>query len=154
MHEYYERHGVESASVLTVVEDDLAGMIAEHLSPRITGKIVVEIGGGIGLLACHLGVYAKRVFCIEANPVWSDTFVKLLLEKKPPNVSYLFGTAAEFAGVFTADVALFATHSGVSAMKEAGHLFAPQVIDIYGEILADAKPGKFDPVALALRLYS
>lgn len=137
LHAYQRRHGVCSASVLTVADDDTAAAIAAALAPRIEGRVVVEVGGGIGLLAFHLGAYAARVFCIEANPVWGSCFFTALLETKPKNVSYLFGAADEFAGLIRADVALFCTHSGAAAMRAAGALFAPVVIDVYGELLKD-----------------
>jgi hypothetical protein len=65
-------------------------------------------------------------------------------------VSYLFGAADEFAGLLKADVALFCTHSGVALMKAAGRLFAPEVIDVYGEIIL-GNPGEFDELARTLR---
>jgi hypothetical protein len=148
--DYAERHGVGSAPVLTVCDDELAGGLAAILAPRIEGKVVVEIGGGIGLLGCHLAQYADKVYCIEANPIWSSVFVALLMQHKPVNLSYLFGAAAEFAGVFRADVALFCTHSGITSMRSAARLFAPVVIDIYGEMIA-AAPGKFSSLARRLR---
>jgi hypothetical protein len=150
---YADRHNIQSAAILTVCDDKLAAGLAQMLAPRIEGKTVIEIGGGIGLLAFHLGVYAKRVFCIEASPVWGATFIELLYSAKPKNVSYLFGAADEFAGQIRGDVALFASHSGLDAMKAAGRLFAPLVIDIYGEMIAD-NPDGFDPLARRLRPYA
>jgi hypothetical protein len=150
LHEYARRHGIESQAVLTVIEDELAGAIADLLEPRIAGKTVIEIGGGIGLLAFHLGRHAKRVFCIEANPVWSHTFLSVLIAQKPKNVSYLFGAAEEFADLIHGDVALFCTHSGVESMWRTGNLFAPVVIDVYGELI-EQDPEKFDPIARVLR---
>jgi hypothetical protein len=150
---YAQRHGIQSASILTVCDDELAAGIARLIAPRIAGKTVVEIGGGIGLLAMHLADYADRIYCIEANPLWSSVFVNILLAQKPKNLSYLFGSADEFAGQITADVAIFATHSGIASMKKAGLLFAPLVIDIYGEMIAD-RPEAFDPVATLLRPYA
>jgi hypothetical protein len=133
--DYYTRHGVESAAILTVYDDEKADLIARHLAPRIEGRTVIEIGGGIGLLAFHLGLYAKRVYCIEANPMWSWTFAKCLLLQKPKNVSYLFGAAEEFAGHIRGDVALFCTHSDAAGMRAVGGKFAREVIDVYGEIV-------------------
>ena len=72
---YAARHGIEAEPVLTVLTDDHATAIADRLRPRIEGRVVVEIGGGHGLLAMHLGRYARWVFCIEANPVWATSFV-------------------------------------------------------------------------------
>lgn len=143
---YHERHGVKSAGILTVYDDETAAAIAASLADRITGKTVVEIGGGIGLLAFHLGLYAKRVFCIEADPNWAWTFARVLLERKPVNVSYLFGGAQEFVGQITGDVALFCTHSDAAGMKIVGRGFASEVIDVYAEVARQV-----DPVAASLR---
>ena len=148
--DYSKRHGIESLGVLTVTDDEGASLLAEYLAPRIEGKTVVEIGGGIGLLAMHMGFIAKRVYCIEANPVWSSCFLASLLANKPKNVSYLFGAADEFAGQIQADVAVFCTHSGVASMKAAASLFAPLVIDVYGELIA-SNPEAFDKTARTLR---
>ena len=148
--EYSERHGIQSAAVLTVFEDETADAIAEHLRPRIEGKTVVEIGGGIGLLALHMGFIAKRVYCIEANAVWAHSFVAVLLAKKPKNVSYLFGAADEFVGLIKADVAVICTHSDVSGMKLVAGQFAPEVVDVCGELIAE-NPDGFDPMARMLR---
>lgn len=147
---YARRHGICSQAVLTVTDDETAHAIACSLAPRIEGKTVIEIGGGIGLLAMHLGDIAKRVYCIEANPVWASSFIAAMIDHKPKNVSYLFGAADEFAGLIRGDVALFCTHSGVNSMKAAAGLFAPVVIDVYGEIISNA-PNSFNPVARELR---
>lgn len=147
---YYYRHGIESAPVLTVYDDETAGLIAERLTPRIAGKTVVEIGGGIGLLALHLGLVAKRVYCIEANPMWSWVFAGTLLKNKPKNVSFLFGVADEFVGEIKGDVALFCTHSDVVGMGDVAARFAPEVIDFYGELIA-ANPEAYDDRARRLR---
>ena len=135
MIDYDRRHGIESLAVLTVYDDETAAAITMHLAPRIEGKTVVEIGGGIGLLAFHLGVYAKRVYCIEANPMWSWTFAQCLLASKPKNVSYLFGAADEFVGRIRGNVALFCTHSDAAGMRRTGERFADSVIDVYREIV-------------------
>lgn len=147
---YSERHGINAQAVLTIMDDETAGTIAEHLAPRIEGKTVVEVGGGIGLLALHLGTIAKRVYCIEANPMWSWVFAGTLLHQKPRNVSYLFGAADEFVGMIRADVALYCTHSDVRGMGLIASQFAPVVIDVYGEIIKGA-PDHFDAVARTLR---
>jgi hypothetical protein len=131
---YYDRHGIESLGVLTVYDDERADLIANHLGEMIDGKIVVEIGAGIGLLACHLAMRARRVYAIEADPTWMSCFVAAIYERKPKNLTYIFG-AAEEAPHIAADVALFCTHSGRDAMRKAASRFAPVVIDVYGELL-------------------
>lgn len=98
--EYMERHDIRAAANLTAEDDEFACLIAAHLADRITGKTVVEIGGGTGLLAIHLAGIAERVFCIKANPVWLH--VELFMNRKPKNLSYLFGCADEFVGLIGA----------------------------------------------------
>jgi predicted O-methyltransferase YrrM len=68
---FEERHGIRSAPILTVIEDETAELICERLAPRIAGRTVVEIGGGIGLLSLAMASVAKRVYCIEGNPTWA-----------------------------------------------------------------------------------
>jgi hypothetical protein len=148
--EYSQRHNISSQAVLTVTNDETAGSITDYLSERIEGKTVVEIGGGIGLLGCHMAAIARQVFCIEANPMWSCVFASMLYAKKPKNLSYLFGSADEFIGIIKADVVVFCTHSGVESMRLVGRQFAPVVIDVYGEIIG-ANPEAFDPMARELR---
>jgi predicted RNA methylase len=132
---YRARHGVRSAGILTVYSDETADLIASHLAPRIEGRVVVEVGGGIGLLACHMARYAKRVWCIEADPNWAPAFIVALMRERPKNLSYLFGAASEFYGTIRGDVALFCTHSDAAGMHEIGTHFAREVIDVYGEIV-------------------
>lgn len=150
MRDYAERHNINSAAVLTVLDDNHATLICEYLGDRIEGKTVIEIGGGIGLLAMHMGIMAKRVYCFEANPMWAWTFAEVLLHQKPKNVSYLFGAADEFVGQISGDVAIYCTHSDVTGMGLVAAQFAPVVIDVYGEIIAK-KPEHFDAMARALR---
>ena len=150
---YSERHGVKSAAILTVYDDETAGTIASYLAPRIEGRTVVEIGGGIGLLACHLAMHAKRVYCIEANPMWSWVFAGTLLARKPKNLSYLFGAADEFVGRIRGNVALFCTHSDVHGMRRVGERFGDEVIDVWSEAIA-ADPSKFNPLVVKLREFA
>jgi hypothetical protein len=129
---YEARHGVEAASVLTIMDDDDASHVADCLADQIRGKVVVEIGGGNGRLALHLGRYASHVYCIEVNPAWAWAFVELLFKTKRSNVSFLFGSADEFIGRIRGDVALFCTQSDVAGLRHIAAQFAPVVIDVYG----------------------
>lgn len=137
MEAYGERHGINSAAILTVTDDEMAGELAAHLADRVRGKTVVEIGGGISLLACHLAEYAERVYVIEANPAWTSVFLAFLFYKKPKNLSFLFGAAEEFEGIVRGDVALFCTHSDHKGMRAVASRFAQEVIDVYEEIVGD-----------------
>lgn len=150
MADYSDRHNINSAAVLTVIDDETAHLIMERIADRIEGKTVVEIGGGIGLLSLHMGQVAKRVYCIEANPMWSWAFALVLMKNKPKNVSFLFGAADEFLGTIKADVAVYCTHSDVEGMGLVASQFAPVVIDFYSELIA-GNPEAFDKTAVALR---
>lgn len=136
LEDYHTRHGTESQCILTNYDDEHAALVADYLRERIAGKIVVEVGAGIGLLACHLAADAKRVYAIEVDPAWSSTFIWCLYKKKPVNLSFIFGKAEE-APPLSADVALFCTHSGRESLHRAASRFAPLVIDVYAELMRD-----------------
>lgn len=150
---YAQRHGIRSAPLLTIVDFETAVLIAERLEPRIRDKVVVEIGGGLGLAAVAMGAFARRVYCIDANPLWAHGFTQLLLQRKPKNVSYLFGAAAEFMDYIRADVAVLLTHSDVAGMMATAARFAPETIDVYGEMIAES-PSAFDPWAQQARKFA
>jgi predicted RNA methylase len=151
---YSERHGIRSLAILTITSDEKAALVAEHLADRIRGKVVIEIGGGIGLLAFHLSQYAERVLVFEANPMWTSVYVAFLHSRKPKNVTFMFGAADEFAGQVRGDVALFCTHSDASGMRETGLMFAPEVIDVYGEIIKTMEPSEIWPALVAQREFA
>jgi hypothetical protein len=147
---YERRHGIRSKPTLTVISDEIAAAIAERLEPRIRGKVVIDVGGGTGLLGCHLAAIARRVFVIEAHPLWAAAWIDLYHEKKPRNLSYLFGAATEFVGIVKADVGLVVTHSDLANMMAIAGQLALETIDVYGEII-DANPEGFDPWAREAR---
>ncbi|MGH7226661.1 MAG: hypothetical protein ACRELF_25880 [Gemmataceae bacterium] len=132
--DYRKRHGIESANILSIIAEPLADGVMARLGPEISGKVVVEIGAGTGLLGVRMGAVAKRVFCIEANPWWGLAFVHDLVARKPKNVSFLLGAAEEFEGIVHGDVAVFCAHIGVPSLAGTASKFAPKVIDVYGEL--------------------
>jgi precorrin-6B methylase 2 len=148
---YAHRHEIHAAPTLTVTSEEIAAAIADRLEPRIRGKTIVDVGGGTGLLAVHLARVARRVFVIEANPIWTAAWLDLYHRRKPKNLSYLFGSASEFVGVVKADVAVVVTHSGLASMMEVAGKLATEVIDVYGEIVA-SNPAAFDVWAREARL--
>lgn len=132
--DYHTRHGTESQVILTNYDDEHAALVTGFLEDRIAGKVVVEIGAGIGLLACHMATVASRVYAIEVDPAWSSTFVWTLYARKPKNLTFIFGAADE-APHIAADIALFCTHSGRDSLRRAASRFAPTVIDVYAELM-------------------
>lgn len=133
--EYHERHDIRSACILTVYDDETAHLIAERLGERFRGKTLIEIGGGIGLLGCHLAPYLKHLYVIEADPGWTWAFLGCMYAKKPPNLTFIFGKAEEVVGAIKGDAAFFCTHSAAGHLRRLGEQFAPEVIDVYGEIV-------------------
>ncbi len=131
---YHASHGTRTACNQTIVTDDSAADVTAYLRPRIEGRVVVEIGAGIGLLACHLARVARRVYAIEVDPLWTSIFVLALYARKPPNLTFICGKAEE-APPIAADVALFCTLTGQEALTQAAARFAPVVIDVYAEVL-------------------
>lgn len=85
--------------------------------------------------------------------MWSWTFAQVLLEKKPKNVSFLFGAADEFLGTIKGDVAIYLTHSDVKGIGLVAAQFAPVVIDVYSEMIRES-PEAFDPLASFLRQFA
>lgn len=134
--DYDKRHGIKSAAILTI-DFERAELLMEHLRKRIKGKIVLDLGGGTGLLGCALALYAKKVFVIEANPCWSFVYAVNLYKHKPKNLTYIFGAASELRGLIHADVVLFCTHSGHEEMRKEAKHFGDTVIDVYAEILKE-----------------
>jgi D-arabinose 1-dehydrogenase-like Zn-dependent alcohol dehydrogenase len=125
---YCERHGVNSMLVLTIDTYYTALKEAEAIWPRIEGRTVVEIGAGVGMLALQMAKAARRVFAIEADPSWAWVFTEHLYALKPANLTYIFGAAAEVAGLLHADVAVVYTRSDVPQMLALAGQFAPEVI--------------------------
>ncbi len=120
------RLGVESAGILTITRAAEAFKRSCELSEHIRGKVVVEIGAGVGLLALAMAKIAKHVYAIEADPAWSWVFVEHLRRHMPRNLTWIFGRAQEIP--LRADVAVIFTRSDVSGMLAAGAEKAPKVL--------------------------
>jgi len=125
---YHNRHGTPSLLILTQHNPKIARYTAGLLAEHIRGKVVIEVGAGIGFLALELARYAKRYIGVEVDPAWSWVFTKSLYRHKPPNLSWFFGCASEAAKAgLRGDVALVFTHSGEEQMRGAAGLLCPQV---------------------------
>jgi predicted O-methyltransferase YrrM len=131
--EYHDAHGVRSMTVLTITNESEAVRRVRAFRDRIAGKIVVEIGSGVGLAALEMARYAERVYAIEADPAWSWVFVRHLYRAKPANLTWVFGGAESVAGLIKADVAVVFTHSDRDGMRAMAERFAPEVIMGYSD---------------------
>lgn len=129
--EFHDRHGTESLLILTCYDEPSVRRVLKKIHHEIRGKRVVEIGSGVGCLAERMAEYAKHVFAIEADPAWTEVFVHHLYQRKPPNLTWIFGNAEEVADWLRGDVAIICTRSGLESMKVVALRMAPKVIAVY-----------------------
>lgn len=129
--EFHRRHMTPSCGILTVYEKEAVKNIVEQIYDEICGKVVVEIGAGVGLLAIGMAYVAKEVYAIEVDPGWSWAFTKVLYDIKPPNLTFVFGKAEAMIDKLHADVAVIVTRSGHKEMQAIGKQLASKVIDVY-----------------------
>lgn len=125
---YHKRHGTPSLLILTQYSPDVAIETARLLAADIDGKRVIEIGAGVGFLAVEMAKRAKSVIAIESDPAWSWIFTRSLYRHKPPNLTWIFGSAESVADVITGDVAIILTHSAPDEMRAVAQRMAPKVI--------------------------
>lgn len=125
---YDQRMGVRSKHYLTMLHPQDTDWIISRVQKRIAGKVVVEIGAGVGVLAFELARYAEHVFAIEADPAWSWAFTRHLYHAKPANLTWIFDRAENLAPVIKADVAIVVTGSDEEGLRTLASCFAPEVI--------------------------
>jgi hypothetical protein len=127
--EFHQRHDTDSMLILTVHSHYAARKECERLQDQIAGKVVIEIGAGVGFLAMQMAKVAKRVYAIEVDPAWSWIFTRFLYGIKPPNLTWVFGKAEEMIGVLRGDVAVVYTRSDRLNMRTMASQIAPVVIE-------------------------
>ena len=125
---YHARHGTPSLLILTQHSPQIAVETARLLSSELLGKRVIEIGAGVGFLAIEMAHYAKEVFAIEVDPAWSWIFTRSLYAHKPPNLTWIFGTAESVADILRGDVVVILTRSGAEELRSIAARMAPRVI--------------------------
>lgn len=126
--DFFRRHGINSMSILTIHSYFAAVKECEALRERITGKTVIEIGAGVGLLAMEMANYAKRVYAIECDAAWSWVFTQFLYATKRPNLTWIFGAAETVSDVLRGDIAIVYTRSDSRGMKELALKMCPEVV--------------------------
>lgn len=125
---YHELHGTPSLLILTQHSPEIAAASVAMFAEKIRGKTVIEIGAGVGFLAIEMAKVAKSVIAFEIDPAWSWIFTRSLYLHKPTNLTWVFGSAANFVGTIRADVAVIFTCSGVDEMRTLGEMFAKEVL--------------------------
>lgn len=127
---YHRQHGTLSLLVLTQYSQEVAQETIKLIRKEndIDGKVVIEIGAGVGFLAMELAKYAKQVFAIEVDPAWSWIFTRSIYAHKPPNLTWIFGTAESVLPYIQGDIAVVVTRSGENELRELAQKFAPKVI--------------------------
>jgi predicted RNA methylase len=126
--DYHSRHEIASLAILTITSPYAATREVDRFASRIRGKTVVEVGAGVGFLSIEMARFAKRVYAIEADPAWAWVFTECLYQKKPTNLTYVFGTAESVADIFRGDVAVIFTRSGFEAMIKVAERMCPEII--------------------------
>lgn len=134
METWSRRESIKSLGILTITEPQPAFEVAEWLAPEIRDKLVVEIGAGVGLLACEMAKYAKHVYAVEAEPGWSWAFTKYLYRSKPVNLTWIFGRAQDVADWLRCDVAVIVTRSDHAGMQEVAGKIAVSTIDVIDQM--------------------
>ena len=125
---YHKLHGTPSLLILTRYSPEIAIETARLLKPDIEGKVVIEIGAGVGFLAIEMAKVAKQVFAIEVDPAWTWIFTHSLYAHKPSNLTWIFGLAETMIPFLHGDVAVVFTRSGIKEMKAIAEKLAPRVI--------------------------
>jgi len=128
MEDFFERHGIASMAILTITSQRAAEIELAHFKERIAGKIVIEIGAGVGFLAMETARYAKQVFAIEVDPSWSWVFCEFLYALKPENLTWIFGTAESVSDILRGDVAVVYSRSGLEQMRKLARKMCPRTI--------------------------
>lgn len=136
---YDDRYGIQSKHYLTMLSREDTDWIISRAREQIRGKVVVEIGAGVGVLACELAKHARKVFAIEADPGWNWAFLRHLYTAKPTNLTWIFDGAQNLVDVIRADVAIVVTGSDPDGLRELGSKFAPEVI-LPWQDWSDGKP--------------
>ncbi len=125
---YHQQHGTPSLLILTQLSPEIAHETVKLFVDEIKRKTVIEIGAGVGFLAIEMAKVAKQVFAIEIDPAWSWIFTHSLYAHKPPNLTWIFGTAESVLPWLKGDIAVIVTRSGISEMRELGLQFAPRIL--------------------------
>lgn len=125
---YHAEHGTPSLQILTQFDPRIAAETVRAIADEIRDKRVIEIGAGIGFLAIEMARIARSVFAIEVDPAWSWVFTHSLYKHKPPNLTWIFGTAESVADWLNGDVAVVVTRSGIEKMREIAYRMAPKVL--------------------------
>lgn len=131
--EFHKKHMTASCGVITVYDSFKCKEIIKAIAPRIAGKVVIEVGAGLGLLACGMATIAKQVYAIESDPAWSWAFTKILYDIKPPNLTFIFGKAESMVNILHGDIAVIVTRSGHKEMQNVAKRLATGITDVYQE---------------------
>ncbi len=128
---FMQRHNIKSLGILTMYEPTRATKAVSMFGDSLRNKVVVEIGAGVGIAAIELAKVAKHVYAIEADPAWSWLFTRYLYQKKPTNLTWIFGNAEDMIGKIKADTTIIFTHSDTTNLQLLGLKFAPKSILAY-----------------------
>ncbi len=124
---YDQRMGLQSKKYLTTIRASDCQWIVDRIRDQITGKVVIELGAGIGVMATALAGLARHVYALEADPMWSWVFARHLYQSKPTNLTYILDRAENLVDIIKADVAICLTGSDDVNLRALCERFAPVV---------------------------
>jgi ribosomal protein L11 methylase PrmA len=132
---YQERVGVKAAHICTIVTPENTTWMMAKMLPRIAGKVVVEIGAGLGILAVEMARHAARVFAIDSDPQFTASFANALYQKRPPTLTWIFDTAegvlaSGLAAAMKADIAVLVTGSDEVGLCKIAASFVASPSDV------------------------
>jgi tRNA G46 methylase TrmB len=132
---YQQRIGVTAAHICTIIAPENTRWLMKKLTPRIEGKVVVEIGAGLGVLSIEMAKVAKHVFAIDSDPEFTGAFVVKLYQERPANLTWIFDTAqgviaSGLADAMLADVAVIVTGSDERGLRLLAERFVRAASDI------------------------
>lgn len=134
---FNKRSGIRTTHIATMVHHVNTVWILRRLEQQfqnLKDMTVIEIGAGVGVFAVNLAERCKRVFAIEADPLFSREFAVRLYADKPSNLTWVFDVAVpEMAArnggwLPRADLVLVLTGSDEENLRDLAEQFGDAVV--------------------------
>lgn len=132
---FEKRSGIRTRHIATVAVPENATWMIQAMRHRLLGKVVVEIGAGLGVLAVEMAKLARRVIAIESDPQWTATFVEQLYLQKPRNLMWICDNAQHvldsgIGAALRADIAVVVTGSDEVRLRALAERFVCSSLNV------------------------